>query len=166
MRPVREDTEPWYRQFWPWFLISIPGLTIVGAIITINLAIISDDGLVKDDYYKEGLAVHKDAARVKTARQLGLKAKLEYDPEQRQVVVRLNAAAVGELHRLNLLLFHPTKSDHDQKISLQAVDSRQFAAPVAALAPANWQVSLEPEHAQWRISGRLAVPQRRQTDLE
>ena len=38
--PQRDiDTEPWYRQFWPWFLIAIPAAAVVGGIVTIILAV-------------------------------------------------------------------------------------------------------------------------------
>ena len=60
MANVDEDPIlPWYRQFWPWAIISIPATTVVACAIMITLAILSDDGLVSDDYYREGLAINK-----------------------------------------------------------------------------------------------------------
>ncbi len=50
---------PWYRQFWPWFIVSIPATTVLACLVLITLAVISDDGLVSDDYYREGLAINK-----------------------------------------------------------------------------------------------------------
>ena len=46
MRPPREDTLPWYKQFWPWFLISLPLSVVIASIVTINIAITTNDGLV------------------------------------------------------------------------------------------------------------------------
>lgn len=158
MRPPREDTSPWYRQFWPWFLISIPALTIIGALVTINLAIETDDGLVKDDYYKEGLAIRKDAARVHTAQQLGISALLQHDPRQGGISLQLNDAAVGDLHQLILTLFHPTRSNQDQTITLTRTGEGLFEGKLAPLEQANWQLAVEPTNSQWRISGRLSVP--------
>ena len=158
MRPAREDTVPWYRQFWPWFLISLPAAAVVAGIVTINLAIKTDDGLVKDDYYKEGLGLHKDAARVKTAQQLGVVASLTHDPEQARVTVQLNDAAVGQLDELTLTLFHPTKHSQDQQIVIKSLGNRRYRADIAKLESANWKVSIEPTTRQWRISGRLSVP--------
>lgn len=49
MRRANEEmSEPWYRNFWVWLLISIPGLTIVGCALTIFLAISNPDHLVED----------------------------------------------------------------------------------------------------------------------
>ena len=47
VHPVK--TLSWYKQFWPWFLISLPSPSIA-SIVTINIAIRTDDGLVSDDY--------------------------------------------------------------------------------------------------------------------
>ncbi|WP_174564729.1 FixH family protein, partial [Solemya elarraichensis gill symbiont] len=52
---TQETVKPWYRQFWPWFIISIPAGTVVAAFITIYIAVDGADPLVTDDYYKEGL---------------------------------------------------------------------------------------------------------------
>ncbi len=53
------DDRPWHRQFWPWVLIAIPATTVVACAVMITLAIVTDDGLVSDDYYREGLAINK-----------------------------------------------------------------------------------------------------------
>jgi len=38
--PQRDrDTVPWYRQFWPWFLIAVPAAAVIAGIITIILAV-------------------------------------------------------------------------------------------------------------------------------
>jgi len=48
MKETREINEPWYRNFWVWLLIAIPGLTIVGCALTIFLAVSNPDQLVPD----------------------------------------------------------------------------------------------------------------------
>ena len=55
--------EPWYRHRWPWLLMLGPFVVIVAAAITVYLAVISNDGLVDDDYYKQGLAINQTLAR-------------------------------------------------------------------------------------------------------
>ena len=47
-RPEITDTKPWYRQFWPWLLISIPLLTVIAGIITLMIALKHPDQLVVD----------------------------------------------------------------------------------------------------------------------
>ncbi len=41
---------PWYREPWPWLLMSGPATVIVAGIYTSVLAFSGTDGLVADDY--------------------------------------------------------------------------------------------------------------------
>jgi len=166
MHAPREDTQPWYKQFWPWFLISLPACTIVAAMVTINLAIDTSDGLVKDDYYKEGLAIHKDAAQVQSARELGVTAQLQLDASRGRVVVQLNDAAIGSVEQLTLSVDHPTRPFRDQQVQLSRTDPGRYVGELVDLEDANWKLSLAPPAGPWRISGRLAVPQQHSTALE
>jgi len=38
--------QPWYRQFWPWFIIALPASAVVAGFITLWLAISNPDGMV------------------------------------------------------------------------------------------------------------------------
>lgn len=165
MRPPREDSQPWYRQFWPWFLISIPAATVIAGFITLDLAIDSNDGLVSDDYYKEGLAIQKDAARAQMARDLGLLADLVYNPDTGTVEVTLNDAPIGSIESLQLNLVHPTRANHDQHLEMKPDGHGRYLAKVAGLAPANWRLSIEPPGSNWRISGRLSLPAQQRAEL-
>ena len=40
---------PWYRQFWPWFIIALPASVVVASFITLWLAISNPDHLVIED---------------------------------------------------------------------------------------------------------------------
>src|SRR4051812_31343236 len=42
---------PWYREPWPWLLMSGPAIVVVAGCLTAGIAWKSDDGLVADDYY-------------------------------------------------------------------------------------------------------------------
>ena len=50
------DVKPWYKQFWPWFLIAIPTSSFIMAYFIVKFATNTQDSLVVDDYYKEGKA--------------------------------------------------------------------------------------------------------------
>ena len=48
------DIEPWYKQFWPWFIIALPASVVVASFFTLYLAISNPDHLVvTDDEYLE-----------------------------------------------------------------------------------------------------------------
>ncbi|MDX2417718.1 MAG: FixH family protein [Xanthomonadales bacterium] len=46
---VQEQNLPWYRQFWPWFIIALPASAVIASFITLWLAISNPDHLVVTD---------------------------------------------------------------------------------------------------------------------
>ena len=48
-----------------------PGLVVVAGIATAVIAFRGADGLVADDYYKQGLGINRQIARDQAARDLG-----------------------------------------------------------------------------------------------
>jgi hypothetical protein len=69
-----------------------PAVVVVAGFITLWLAISSDDGLVSDDYYKQGLTVNQRLQRDHLAGDLGLHA----DVMKSGLGVRLLLAADGD----------------------------------------------------------------------
>ena len=52
--------KPWYKQMWPWLLISGPAVAAIGCMITIYLAInLYADKPVRDGVVKRGLKVEQ-----------------------------------------------------------------------------------------------------------
>jgi hypothetical protein len=41
--------EPWYRQFWPWFIIALPASAVIASFITLWLAVSNPVTLVVND---------------------------------------------------------------------------------------------------------------------
>ncbi len=145
------DTEPWYRQFWPWALISIPAITVIGCMITITLAIRSNDGLVRDDYYKDGLAINKTFARSDKAAAMHLGADVVINPDKRLVEVRFNQDIGEDAVTLNLI--HATRSGMDQSIEVSRTGTRIYRGSIESLAPGKWHVDIESRKNGWRLTG-------------
>lgn len=40
---------PWYRQFWPWFIIALPASAVIASFISLWLAISHPDQLVVNE---------------------------------------------------------------------------------------------------------------------
>jgi hypothetical protein len=53
------DDKPWYRQFWPWFLIALPATVVVASIATFIIAN-SQPLEVDPTYARSGFAVTDD----------------------------------------------------------------------------------------------------------
>jgi hypothetical protein len=39
---------PWYRQFWPWFLIALPTLALLAGLLTLGIALCNVDEVVPE----------------------------------------------------------------------------------------------------------------------
>jgi hypothetical protein len=156
----REDDAPWYRQFWPWFLIALPLASVLGGLATVVIALNSRDGLVVDDYYKEGLAINRVLARDRRAAELGLTAAVNLDSASGEVSARVVSRVLEELppERLRLSLQHPTRAHMDQSLELHWVPDGAYAGTLAPLAEGNWYLLLEPVAGDWRLTGRLSIP--------
>ncbi len=166
MRPPREDTEPWYKQFWPWFLISFPLAAVIGGIVTIIIAVKTDDGLVTDNYYKKGLAIHKNADSYAKAKALGIAATVTYEEDTGALNVQMDKPLVEPTPALLLSIVHPTVPNQDQAIRLVTAGNNLYVGKADTLSAANWKLSLSGNDREWRIDGRLKIPGNRQAELK
>jgi len=147
---------PWYRQRWPWILIAIPATSIVLGCVMLYLAITTDDGLVVDDYYKQGRAIDQTLARTVAAAERGLVADVALRAED--IRVGLTAREGVELpEELIVSLIHPTRAGFDQVMRLPRVDGA-YAGPVTPLDIGRWHVQIEDAARVWRLHGDLHVP--------
>ncbi|MFM2029110.1 MAG: hypothetical protein RL517_301 [Pseudomonadota bacterium] len=56
----QQVNKPWFKQLWPWLLISGPAVAAIGCIITIYLAVnLYADKPVRDGVVKRGLKVEQ-----------------------------------------------------------------------------------------------------------
>jgi len=138
---------PWYRERWPWILMSGPAIVLVAGVITTWIAFDSADGLVADDYYRKGLAINKVIAREDKARSLGLTADI--DSRGGRLRVRLAGA---EPEALFAHLAHATRSGHDARLRLARGADGLYEAVLPALPPGRWRLALEDPQGSWRIA--------------
>ena len=73
------DNLPWYRQFWPWFIMALPATVVVAGLTTWWIAARNADSLVADDYYKEGLAINRQLDKRRRAEELDLSAAIRFE---------------------------------------------------------------------------------------
>ena len=146
--------KPGYRQLWPWLLALVPIATVIASAVTLWLAFRSEDGLVAEDYYKQGLTINRRIEREQAAARLGLSAQLQYNAAEGSVTVVL-PAGTPRPPTLSLRVAHPTRSGHDQTIILQPTGPDTYAGPLQLSAAPHWYVFLENEDSTWRLTGEL-----------
>lgn len=149
-----EDTQPWYRYPWPWILMAGPFLVVIAGIITTYLAVRTSDGLVDDDYYKQGLAVNQVTARDQNALKLDMRAEVMQSVEGAKVRVLLRGKPEAVLpEKLNLRLVHPTRSGGDQVVLLRPDGpGGAYSGSLSAPLTGRWHVALEDEKGEWRLT--------------
>lgn len=162
------SVEPWYRQFWPWFIISVPAATVLGCMFTIFLAVTRPDSLVVDDYSRIAETTAQRFRMADAATELGLEGSLQVTADQGAVEVQLaqHTGAGTPLFdwpdTLLLELSHPTMPAKDMDILLTRAPTAGEATYRARLAPMTaerWYaavVSLGEAAADWRLTGEIS----------
>lgn len=149
---LQSDTQPWYKQPWPWLLMTGPFVVVVAGFVTAWLAIRSNDGLVVDDYYKQGLAINQQLQRDRRAGELGVQAQVLRSGAQLRVMLT-GAGAAGQPEKLTLRLTHPTRAGMDQAVDLTAEGQGFFSGKLSTEISGRWHVVLEDPSGQWRLQG-------------
>lgn len=165
MRYPREDTQPWYRQFWPWFVIAPPFAGIVLGVLLVTAATYEPDGMVLGDYSQEGRGINQSIARAQFAMQLGLAADVRIEDEQ--VWLRLQSKIPVPRQEIQLRFVHPTRDQFDQFVTLSYdVGRNLYFADIDQLGNALWYLYAEPEDGSWRLRGRMDDFNDREVRLE
>lgn len=155
---LNETVQPWYRSPWPWILMAGPVIVIVAGVITTYLAISSNDGLVDDDYYKQGLAVNQTTARIRNAISLGLQAELMQNAEGTRIRILLSGKPDTVLPDvLKLRITHPTRAGFDQNVRLETDGSGFYSGVLSARLAGRWHIALEDEKREWRLTGEWII---------
>lgn len=157
------DPTPWYKQRWPWLLMVMPGISLVLGGMLLYFAITTNDGLVVDDYYRQGRAIDQTIARSVVAAEKGLAADVGVRAEDIRIV--LNANEGVELpSELIVTIIHPTRAGFDQVLRLSQVDGA-YAGPIAPMSLGRWHVQIEDPQRAWRLHGDVRIPDETQVRI-
>ena len=153
---MKTSKSPWYHEPLVWLVIFFPAVAVVGSLFTIYLAISSNDGLVVDDYYQQGLEINRVLARDQAAKFHGLQAILDFNRDPKLIYLTLNAKPDYVLpNQIELKLSHHTQH-FDNQIVLERVANALYRGPLPDLQPGAWYVELAAD--DWRLLKSLQVP--------
>ena len=148
--------KPWYREPWPWFLISLPAAAVIASLTSFWLAYESADGMVVGDYYKEGLAINQTLERDDAAQALALTATLQRKGSTLMLTLAGHLTTYPD--RLNLTLAHPTRQGLDQTLLLVQDGNGHYRTALPVIQAGKWHAQLVDDASTWRLAGVLHTP--------
>ncbi len=144
----------WYRNPMVWMVIFFPAVAVVAGLTTVYIAASTSDGLVEDDYYKQGLQINRVIDRDRRAGELGLLAQVRVDAGSGEVQVRLSSERpLPDNAELALRLMHRTIPGRDQETTLSrsAQDPLTFAGYLRPpIGEGRWTLQLQAGQ-DWRL---------------
>ncbi|WP_047517218.1 FixH family protein [Vibrio harveyi] len=148
--------KPWYKQFWPWFLIILPLTVVVWTIVTVVVFANNSVSLVAEDYYKKGKGINIDISKMNVARDLGLNATVSSD--NNTVVISFNKGELPHFPALTATFTHRTLPDRDFTKLLTADAKGNYRLTPENSIQGPWFVEFEPHNKEWMIQGRVEFP--------
>lgn len=159
MSPERTGETPprkWYREPYVWLLIAFPLLAVIGGSITGILALESDDGLVVDDYYNQGLEINRVLERDQAAVNQGIEVRLQIAREQHRFRLFLSGNEnFKPPAQVSVSFLHATRSGYDRKVLVSSNDGNLYQGGLPDLVPGRWNVQIETE--SWRILKSMSI---------
>jgi hypothetical protein len=152
------DTKPWYRQFWPWFIIALPASAVVASLYTVSLAVRTTDSLVMTSEDGVDVVTSRNLAAERVAADLGIRATLAIDLESGAIEARLVAdEPLDPPKTLQLLFSHPAFANLDRIVTLTAAMPDTDGTPVWSghlvdVPDGRWYVILT-DGDSWRLTG-------------
>ena len=145
--PAERGDRRWYREPWPWLLMAGPLIVVAASLVTAWLAVRSDDGVVAQDYYKQGLTVNQRIKRMAPGpeRRFGATVRVAADGSVRVRIEELDVVP----QRLRLKLSQPASATREAKVMLVPGSEGEYVGTMAAPAPGRWIVTLESD--AWRL---------------
>jgi hypothetical protein len=157
MQTPTTQQKPWYHVRMVWLILAFPVVSVCMGMTILYFAITTYDGLVVDDYYKQGKNINLTLHRDKAALAHGLESTLDIDYPQRLLKIRLKAAHLAELPaRIQVSFLHTTRAGHDRVVVLEQLRPGEYQTLLPDLVQGHW--SLQIEAGDWRLVGLLVTP--------
>ena len=159
---ITESDKPWHKYPLVWMMIAIPFSAVIMGVVMIWLAVDTDDGLVADDYYKQGLEINRVISRDKKAAELGLSAIIEFDNSAGIIRLQFDKGTLALFPvSLPLHLQHATRENSDVTVLLDHGIGNQYIGHLnQSISEGIWYFEVSGKSgvdADWKINARSHV---------
>lgn len=151
------NKKPWYKQFWPWFLIIVPLSSMAFSINYARLAATTENSLVVDDYYKEGRGINLRLNKIENA--IALNKKTVLMVADGQIALRFTSGVPETGEALKLNFFHTTLEAKDFSVLLSRDAQGIYRGSFDQDIKSKWRLTLTPLDEAWKIQQTRFLPQ-------
>lgn len=154
---MQTESRPWYKEPYVWMLIGIPLSSVIMGVFFISQAVSTKDTLVRDNYYKDGLAINQEMQWDKKAENLDV--QLEFTIANNEVnLTLLNSRQVAP-NVLQFKLSHATLKDLDRDSLLQLGEDNRYKGFIENMSDGKYYIMVESLEQQWRRRGSIQIKQ-------
>lgn len=149
---------PWYRQFWPWLVFSPMLFVVPAGIWMIYISVVTSDGSVIDDVYKDGRSyiVSTEADDLAMELQLGAQMQMIGD----RISLRLDGNLESLPQALSLLFVFDAHAQRDVEVQLSRTPDGRFTGQLPEPIKGERSLLLQPltSEPEWRLHGHITLP--------
>jgi len=153
--PAPTDSKPWYKQFWPWFIIFFPASAVVAGVITVIIAVQHRDPLIDDNWYKNGLAINQQLDKQHQAKILGIEAQISVNRDT--ATLELKTLNIPPLNNpeLSIKLIHPTLKMKDLLLKAYRTPAGYYIAQMKTIPQGFYHLHLTNTASDWELTSGI-----------
>ena len=148
MKTVEQHT-PWYKEPMVLLVAGIPLIAVIWGFVMLKLALSSQDSLVSDSYYKDGVSYTENMEADHKAQRLQVQADAVFTADE--VRLTLNGYLDEKPATLLLQMIHPTLETRDATVLLQLMPDGQYAGVNEVVLPERRHLWLQSPKQGWRV---------------
>ncbi len=142
----------WYKEPYVLMIIAFPLSSVIVCSILLTLAINTKDTLVRDNYYKDGLAMNQEFMWDHKARNMDI--RVDFTIKDNLASLNILNSRLDMPTTLHLKFSHPTlqTKDRDSLLQLQA-GTHTYQGFIDTLEDGRYYIQVESNQQSWRIRG-------------
>lgn len=152
------DEGPWYKQFWLWFMLVPLFILVLASFYLLYLAITTNDGVVVDNYYRDGKGYVVRQEEDAFARAMELQADVRWKSDT--LSLQLDGRLTPLPEQLELLIIFPTNDDFDVTVIMDHRGLGEYVGQLPEPVSGRRLLQVHPLNTdtEWRLHADVEVP--------